>query len=116
LSIKAKLAALISEDQKIDTDCLCYVVNEKDPLHVQRKKQQRAISTNMILIALFYGIKKRTYQDLAYTITDRSLYGTYYEKYICNLRGLTVIGNWKDNEFYITTSFWNFVVKQRKRY
>lgn len=116
MNVRAELAALISEDEKIDTTCLCYVINEKDPLHVERKQQQRAINDDMILIALFYGSKKRTYQDLAYTITDRSLRGTPYEKYMCKLRGLTVIGNWIETKFYIRTSFWNFVVKQRKRY
>jgi len=116
LSIKAELAALISNDEKIDASCLQYVVNDKDPLHVERKQQQRAINDDMVLIALFYGSKKRTYQDLAFTITDRSLRGTRYEKYLCKLRGLTIIGNWEDNEFHMRTSFWNFVVKQRKRY
>lgn len=116
MTLKTELAVLISEDKKIDTTCLYYFVNEKDPLHVERKQQQRAINNNMILITLFYGIKKRSYQDLAYVITDRSLRNTIYEKYIDKLRGLTIIGCWNNNEFYIRTSFWSFIVKQRKRY
>lgn len=116
MSTKAELAALVFKDKKINTECLDYVINEKDPLHVQRKQQQRAINNTMILIALFYGNKKRTYQDLAYMITDRSLRTTPYEKYICKLRGLTIIGNWIDDKFYLITSYWNFVIKQRKRY
>ncbi len=116
MKTRAGLAALISCDEKIDTDCLFYSVNDKDPLHVERKQQQRAINDDMVLIALFYGSKKRTYQDLAYTITDRSLRDTPYEKYMCKLRGLTIIGNWHEDKFYMITSFWDFVVKQRKRY
>jgi len=116
LSIKAELAALTFLDEKIDVDCLLYVVNDKDPLHVERKQQQRAINDTMVLVALYYGSKKRTYKDLAYTITDRSLRGTPYNKFIGKLRGLTIIGNWDDNKFHLRTSFWNFVVKQRKRY
>ena len=116
MKVQVELNNLVTNDRLIRSDCLYYVQNLKDPLHILRKKQQRAISDEMILIAIFYGLKKRTYQDWSYTITDRSLRGTPYEKFLDRLRGLTVIGNWEDKEFHMITSYWDFIVKQRKRY
>lgn len=116
MSLNAGLEELVLSDLTIKQDSVDIVVNEKDPLHVERKQQQRAIDNNMVLIALFYGRKARTYQDISYTIVDRSLLGTPYEKYLSKLRGLTIIGRWEDDTFNIITSYWNFLVKSRKRY
>ena len=110
------LEALVSADPIINEDTIDLFENEKDPLHVERKQQQRAIDNNMILVALHYGRKQRTYQDISYTIVDRSLIGTEYEKFLSKLRGLTIIGRWEGKKFHLITSYWNFLVKSRKRY
>lgn len=93
-----------------------FVESNHDPLHIQRKTQQRGISINAIEICLAYGVKKRAIKAWNYTLTDRSLTGTKYEKYIDSLRGLTIIGNWSNNTFYIITSYWDFHIKNKKRY
>ena len=116
MSLNAGLEELVSTDSTIKHDSIDVVVNEKDPLHFERKKQQRGIDNNMILIALFYGRKARTYQDISYTILDRCLKNTDYEKHLSKLRGLTIIGKWEENTFHIITSYWNFLVKSKKRY
>lgn len=116
MSLSAGLEELVTSDPAIKHDCVDIIINEKDPLHVERKQQQRGIDDNMILIALHYGRKARTYQDTSYTLLDRSLVGTSYEKYMSKLRGLTIIGRWEDDVFHIITSYWNFLVKSRKRY
>lgn len=116
MSINEGLEILVSADPIINTNSIELYQSEKDPLHVARKQQQRAIDNNMVLIALYYGKKQRTYQDMSYTIIDRSLLGTRYEKFLSKLRGLTIIGRWEDNKFILITSYWNFLVKLRKRY
>jgi len=116
MGLNGGLQTLVEADPIIKLDSIDILVNEKDPLHVKRKQQQRAIDDNMILIALYYGKKERTYQDISYTIVDRSLLGTDYEKYLSKLRGLTIIGRWDKDMFHLITSYWNFLVKSRKRY
>jgi len=116
MSLDGGLETLVEADPIINSDSIDILVNEKDPLHVERKQQQRAIDDNMILIALYYGRKERTYQDISYTIVDRSLLRTDYEKYLSKLRGLTIIGRWEKDKFHLITSYWNFFVKSRKRY
>lgn len=109
---------LIATDTKIKVKDFYVVVNEKDPNHLERKQQQRAISNDYILIAINYGVKSYTYNDIAYTITDRCLIGTIYEDLIEYLRGVRVVGYWGDNKtrFYVRTALWSFEVKTRKRF
>jgi hypothetical protein len=111
------IAELVKQDSRI-YECFEYYVNTNDPLHVERKQQQRGITTSMLLIALYYGKRNRTYQDLSYTVLDKSLKGTIYEKYIDKLRGLTIIGGWdkERTKFTVITAYWNFVVKSKNRY
>ena len=116
MGINRDIRNLVDEDSTISPNCLIYLYNEKDPTHVDRKKQQRAITDEMILVTLYYGTKKRTYKDISYTLTDRCLRSTQYEKYLDKLRGLTIIGRWENNQFQLITSFWNFSVKSKKRF
>jgi hypothetical protein len=118
---KQELNILVDSDKHIILKQFTFFENSKDDFHVIRKQQQRAISNNMILIALNYGVKNRSFQDMTYTITDRCLINTKYEKHLSKLRGLTIVGNWDktqvdNNSFIIITCFWNYKVKSRKRY
>jgi hypothetical protein len=115
------LDLLVGSDKNIILKQLKYFENIKDKFHVERKQQQRAISLNMVLIALNYGDKKRSFQDVIYSLNDRCLLNTPYEKYLSKLRGLTIVGNWEYNEykdltFIIITCFWNYTIKSRKRF
>lgn len=116
MKLSEQLHNIIVLDKTIIFKEINIISNDKDIMHVERKKQQRAITNDMILIALFYGKKSRSFQDTSYTVLDRSLFFSAYEKYIDKLRGLTIIGNWCEGEFYIITCYWNFLVKSRKRY
>lgn len=118
MSTHKEIEKIVAEDPAISPISLEFYDNNKDPYHVVRKQQQRAITNSMILIALHYGKRKYTFQDLSYTITDRSLVNTPYYKYVDKLRGLTVIGNNNPEaqKFIVVTAFWNFLVKSRKRY
>lgn len=110
-----KLKQLVKHDSDIAFDFI-RVINDKDPNHVKRKQQQRAISDEAILVCLKHGVKKRTFGDLSFTLTDRSLADTKYSKYVDKLRGLTVIGNWERSTFFLITTFWNFNIKSHKRF
>lgn len=107
---------ILKDDLLIINKQLEYFISEKDSTHVIRKQQQRGINTNMILIALNYGYKKRSYQNWSYTLRDKDLLNSKYEKYLSKLRGLTIIGDWKDEVFIIITCFWDYTIKSRKRY
>lgn len=119
MSLNKEINALANLDPLLINKQLEYFVAVKDELHVIRNQQQRAITTNMILIALNYGLRKHSYQDITYTLTDRSLINSKYEKYLSKLRGLTIVGNWDFNNadnFILITCFWNYTIKSRKRY
>lgn len=113
---KQELNDLVYFDKNIKNTQLIFFCNSKDEAHVERKIQQRAISVQLILIALHYGVKRRSFNDITYTIIDRVLFKTPYEKYLSKLRGLTIVGNWENNSFVIITCYWNYIIKSRKRY
>lgn len=110
------LRCIVENDPKIVHKDFEIVENPKDPNHLERKQQQRAINEVHILIALNYGVMKRTFRDKAYTLTDRILMDSPYFKYVDKLRGLTVIGYWVDDIFHVITSYWDYTVKSRKRF
>lgn len=110
------IRCIVELDPKIVHRDYQIVENPKDPTHLARKQQQRAIKDEHILIALNYGVMKRTFRDRAYTLTDRILMDSPYFKYVDKLRGLTVIGYWKDDVFNVITSYWNYTIKSRKRF
>jgi hypothetical protein len=116
LNLLSKIGRLINQDSKLKVDNYQPAVNPKDPDHLIRKQQQRAIPKEYILLALNYGKLRRTYGDLSYTLLDKSLRNTPYKSYVDRLRGTTVIGFWQQDTFYVKTCFWNFDVKTKCRY
>ena len=116
MTLRKELRALLDADSSLQYQSFEVVENPKDPNHLERKQQQRAISDEIILLCLNYGVKRRTYQDHSFTLTDRALFNTPYFKYADKLRGATIIGNWDESTFHVITSYWNFTVKQRKRF
>lgn len=116
MKTKTCIEELSQHDTKLTSVDYSFVISNHDPLHIERKQQQRAISDVAINICLAYGQKRRAIQAWNYTITDRCLKGTIYEKYIGALRGLTIIGNWEESVFNIITSYWDFKIKSRNRY
>ena len=116
LRCRERLTQLIEDDVNIKIKNYLLVNNLKDPLHVQRKHQQRAIKEEYVIIALNYGVKTRTFGEVSYTIVDKSLINSPYSIYLSNLRGLTVIGIWRNNLFNLITSYWNYKVKSKKRF
>jgi len=74
--------------------------------------QQRAISLEMINLALRLGRSYRSYGAKVYQLTDRSLADTPYQKQTDRLRGLTVVV--QDGE--IRTAYWDRALRKRGRF
>lgn len=109
-----RLENTIKQDSKIKPLNFINHVGSKDPLHVKRRQQQRAINKAMILICLTYGHKKRISKAWSYIIRDIDLKDTLYESYTNELRGLKIIGNWKEDIFEIYTCLWDFKIKRKR--
>lgn len=109
---KRDLRNLLEEDPKAAAlGELEFIASDKDPNHVERRQQQRAISLEMIKICLIYGSHRWIHGALTYTITDRSLQGTRYEKHIDTLRGLRVVTY---GEGKVKTTYWYQIIKRKK--
>jgi hypothetical protein len=79
----------------------------KDANHLQRRQQQRAISNDMIKIALAYGQKQYDNRGgIIYMLGDRALSNTPYARFIDCLRGLCVICR-SESQAMVTT-FWRY--------
>ncbi len=81
-----------------------------DENHTQRRMQQRAINVNMIRVALAYGKYQFHSNAPTWTLLDKCLRNTMYERAIDHLRGLRIIAPIdKEEEFLsITTVYWDF--------
>lgn len=95
-----------SRDNKLSDLEITYVSKEKDPNHVQRRKQSRAISDEMIKIAVVYGHKSWSRGARAFSLSDKQVKDTQYEKYSDKLRGLRVIATRNKEEINIITVCW----------
>lgn len=113
------LKQLIETDERI-VSIKDYKVlrKENDPYHYERRQQQRAISEEMVSLCLTYGEKKRIRGALTFTILDKNLKSTKYNKYLSELRGLRVVlNNFKESiessEIGIHTVYWVDEVKKK---
>lgn len=86
-----------------------------NPRHLPARQQQRVISSEMILVALAYGVRERTHKDLSFTLTDRSLRHTKFFPFIERLRGLRVVCLQRNPSPIIRTVHWDFKVKSKVR-
>ena len=88
----------------------------KDLNHLQRRQQQRAISNDMIQIAIAYGQKRFDHHGATiYTLSDRLLKHSPYAKFTDTLRGLQVICLQDLQTLQILTTYWNFDSKRKAR-
>ncbi len=82
-----------------------------DPEHTVRRMQQRAISKDMIELALLYGKREYCRNAQTYTILDKTLKNTPYSKLIDHLRGLRVIALETANGLRVTSVYWAWDLK-----
>ncbi len=77
-----QLNLVLQHDRKIQKLGSIYTVrNPKDTNHLERRQQQPAIGLPMIKIALVYGNRKFSYGAVTYTLTDKYLRRTPYNRF-----------------------------------
>ncbi|MFM7602859.1 MAG: hypothetical protein ACKO7R_16950 [Pseudanabaena sp.] len=88
----------------------------KDRNHLQRRQQQRAITNEMMQIAIAYGQQRSDrHGAIVYTLGDRQLKTSPYAKFTDTLRGLQVICLQDLQTLQILTTYWNFDSKRKAR-
>ncbi|MFN5398279.1 MAG: hypothetical protein ACK5RE_06310 [Pseudanabaena sp.] len=98
---------------KVDFTPIC---KAKDLNHLQRRQQQRAITNEMMQIAIAYGQKHYDHRGATiYTLRDRQLKYSPYAKLASYLRGLQVICTSEEPILRVVTTYWNFDAKQSVR-
>ncbi len=103
------------DDRLATVDTYIPVCKSKDINHLERRQQQRAISQDMIRVAIAYGQKRFDHGAIVYTLSDRLLKHSPYAKFTDALRGLQVICLQSLNTYQILTTYWNFETKRRVR-
>lgn len=92
MPLNKELSQMLKNDTKVDQLVqMTPVTKPNDPNHLQRRQQQRAISNDMIKIAIIYGHRQFSHGALTFTLTDRNLRTTPYYRFIDALRGLRVV-------------------------
>ncbi|MDJ0555670.1 MAG: DUF4258 domain-containing protein [Microcoleaceae cyanobacterium MO_207.B10] len=109
-----QLSLVLQNDLNIEKlGSISAVHNPKDTNHLERRQQQRAISLAMIKVALVYGRRQFSYGALTYTLTDKDLLRTPYQRFTDVLRGLRVVCvNGLPNP-KIMTAYWHNKTKRR---
>lgn len=108
-----KLVAKDSQIHKIGN--LIAVHRHKDLNHLQRRQQQRAISTAMIKVAVIYGKKGFSRGAIIFTLNDKILRWTPYYKFIDVLRGLRVVCLSAPPNPEVLTAYWHEETRRRAR-
>jgi hypothetical protein len=112
-----QIQQIASTDDRLDRE-IAYtpICKFKDLNHLKRRQQQRAISNDMIRVAIAYGQQRFDHRGtIIYTLSDRKLKCSPYAKFTDALRGLQVICLKKSPDIEILTTYWNFDTKRRVR-
>ena len=112
-----QIQQIAATDELLDQAiALTPIRNPKDHNHLQRRQQQRAISNDMIRVAIAYGQQRSDrHGAIVYTLSDRQLKTSPYAKFTDTLRGLQVICLQDLQTLQILTTYWNFDSKRKAR-
>jgi hypothetical protein len=88
--------------------------SREDSNHFMRRLQQRAISWNMIELAIAYGNFQYYSKALTWTLLDKNLQWTPYRKFVDKLRGLRIIANYRSsqNSIKLSTAYWAYDLRK----
>lgn len=107
MKLATELHQLLTDDTKVERLPDFFLAGTiTDPNHTKRRMQQRAISTDMIELALLYGKKEYCSNAKTFTILDKTLRHTPYRKFIDKLRGLRVIALETARGLKVTSVYW----------
>lgn len=115
MKFQKQLSQLISTDDIIKTlpkiEAFCCA---KDHNHFNRRLQQRAINWDMIKLTIAYGKFQYHSQTQTWTLLDKSLQHTPYERFIDKLRGLRIIAaNYScDDTLKLSTAYWTYDLRK----
>ena len=112
-----QIQQIATTDDRLDPESnLTPIRKTKDLNHLQRRQQQRAISNDMIRVAIAYGQQRfDRHGAIVYTLSDRNLKRSPYAKFTDTLRGLQVICSQDLTTLQILTTYWNFDHKRSVR-
>jgi hypothetical protein len=110
-----QIQQIAATDELLD-QAIAPIRKPKDLNHLQRRQQQRAISNDMIRVAIAYGQQRSDrHGAIVYTLSDRQLKTSPYAKFTDTLRGLQVICLQDFQTLQILTTYWNFDSKRKAR-
>jgi hypothetical protein len=115
MKFQKHLSQLVSRDDTIDNlpqiETFCPT---KDQNHFNRRLQQRAISWDMIRLALAYGNFQYHSHAQTWTLLDKSLQYTPYARFIGKLRGLRIIATEYslDDTLQLVTAYWAYDLRR----
>ena len=112
-----QIQQIAATDNRLDPESnLTPIRKAKDLNHLERRQQQRAISNDMIRVAIAYGQQRfDRHGAIVYTLSDRNLKRSPYAKFTDTLRGLQVICSQDLTALQILTTYWNFDSKRSVR-
>ena len=115
VKFQKQLNQLISSDDLIhDLPKIEVFSLAKDHNHFNRRLQQRAINWDMIRLAIAYGKFQYHSQAKTWTLLDKSLKYTAYERFSDKLRGLRIIAaNYScDDTLKLSTAYWAYDLRR----
>jgi len=118
MNTRKQIQQIAATDERLNQESAAYtpICKSKDLNHLERRQQQRAISNDMIRVAIAYGQQRFDRRGaIIYTLSDRKLKCSPYAKFTDALRGLQVICLQKFPDTQILTTYWNFDTKRRVR-
>jgi Domain of unknown function (DUF4258) len=107
MGLAQQIRQLLGQDSNLSTlPQFVLSGSNADPDHATRRMQQRAIAIEMIEVALLYGKCEQHNSATTYTLLDKTLKKTPYEKFLDKLRGLRVIAQERPNGLEVTSVYW----------
>ncbi|MFZ9736925.1 MAG: DUF4258 domain-containing protein [Prochlorotrichaceae cyanobacterium] len=115
MKTEKQLKTILSQDSSASNAIeWSFAKHLKDPNHAQRRQQQRGITNTMITIALTHGKPDHNHGAIRYTLTDRILRHSPYQKFTDTLRGLTVVAYPDPCQVYVATAYWNQTIRSHR--
>ena len=115
MKLQKELRKLMADDHNIvSPDNLTIFHSPKDSNHFMRRLQQRAISWDMVKLAIAYGKFQYHSNAKTWTIFDHCLIYTRYAKFIDKLRGLRIIAMSSpcEHTLNLLTAYWAYDLRR----
>lgn len=115
MNFQRKISQLMTDDDIINSlPTVTIICPAKDRNHFNRRLQQRAISWDMVKLAIAYGKFQYHSRAKTWTLLDRNLISTPYAKFIDKLRGLRIIAEnyTSDDSLSLLTAYWAYDLRR----